>query len=146
MQQIGDARPKYFHIRGRKAACRHGRDAQSQPGPFRRASRVERDRVLVGCDAGLGQHSFSLLAEKAHRCEIEQHHVGVGAAADYPDAAVSKRGGEHARVLHDSLPIDFELRAKGLAQAYCLGGENVGVKASLDTGEDRGLKAFCEFV
>ncbi len=107
---------------------------------------MERDGVLVGRDAGPGECGLRLLAEEADRSKIEQHHVGVGAAADDPDPAVGERGGERSRVLDDALPVDLELRAKSLPEAHRLGGEDVGVEASLDAGKHRGLKAFGELV
>ena len=64
---------------------------------------------------------LGLLAEEAERSEIDQHHVGVGAAADDPDPAVGERGGERSRVLDDALSVGPELRAKGFAQAHRLG-------------------------
>ena len=57
--------------------------------------------------------------------------MGVAAAADDSDPALRECGGERARVLDHALPVDPELRAKGLAQAHRLGGEDVGVEAPL---------------
>ena len=127
MEEIGDARAEHLQVGGKQAARCRGRDAQSQSGPLRGTSRVERDRVLVGRDAGAGERGLRLLTQELHRSEIEQHHWSVGAAADDPDPAV----GERSRVLDDALSVGPELRAKGLAQAHRLVGEDVGVKASL---------------
>ena len=60
--------------------------------------------------------------------------MSVGSASNDPDAAVCERGGERSRVLDDAPPVIPELRAKGLAQAHRLGGEDVGVKAALYPG------------
>ena len=62
-------------------------------------------------------------------------------AAHNPDPTVCERGSERARIFDDAPPVVPELRAKGLAQADRLGGEDIGVKAPLYPGEHRGLKA-----
>ena len=116
------------------------------PVHFGGAARIERDRVLVRRDPGAGERGLRLLAEDLDRREIEQHHVGVGAARDNPDAVFVDRAGERTRVLDHAPRVVLELRAKGFAQAHRLGGEDVGVKTALDTGEHGRLEALGEYV
>ena len=129
-----------------KAPRRDRGGAESKSRPLRGVARVEGDGIVVRRDAGPGERGLGLLAEETDGREIEEHHVGVGAAADDPDAAVCERGGERAGVCDDVSRVVLELRAKRFPEAHRLGGERVGVKASLHAREDGRLKLLGELL
>ncbi|MPL75491.1 hypothetical protein SDC9_21315 [bioreactor metagenome] len=114
-----------------------GRGAETHARGHRRLFRVERDAVLVAGDMGPAERLLGGIALHALRAQVDQHHMGVGAAGDDVEAALHQLVGERLRVQHDLLGVVLELRTQRFAEGHGLAGDDMHQRAALDAREDR---------
>ena len=102
---------------GAEAARGDGRHAQAQPRPLRGAARIERNRVLVGCDAGPGEHPSP--PGSPSRPSDARSRSTMWVSVPPPTMPMPRSASAAARVRafsNDTPAVVPELRAKGLAR------------------------------
>ncbi len=120
-----------------ETTCRCSGAAQTNARRDERLFRIERNGVLVGCDASAFQNFFRKLARHLLGAKINQHQMAVRATRHDVEATKLEFVGQCLRISHNALLVVAEVVLQGLTEGNGLASDDMHQRTTLKAWEDR---------